>query len=737
MVKKDTTKPTVTISKPNPSKIYAGEKVTYTVYFNDETAIRAINFNSSYVVLNGFTATVSVSGTGNAQRTVTLTNIQGAPDANNCITVKAGAVIDTTGNVSSAVDSSTFEIMEVPDTTKPTVIIEKANPVSIYAGETVRYTVKFSDETKLGTIHFTPDYVVLNGFTATVSVSGAGTTRVVTLTNVQGTPDSNNSITVKAGAAEDAAGNKTAVANSMVFTIKEKEPEEKKDTIPPVVKIGIAEPQIVKTGETVKYTVTFSDNIKVTDVNLTADKIQLVGFTANVSIKVDGVKSAVITLKNIKGNEGVNKYIKIDSGVALDEPGNRSLEVVSSKFTIAKQQSTIVDTKPTITTYKVNCIDDLELIGDINKEITYFASWLRAEKYTATYVQENNYAAEDETMTYMIEYYNGSTVKAEGVAFELTIPYKVDVEEINGNGKITKTTDDETVISWNIGTVQSYVASAGTGYCRLYVRVKFLENEKLEKSKNISEIFYATLKTTANKENSYSYMRQLFIDKTEGKTGTYERYLTTVDITNEARPDDEITRAEMAKLLADVGLLTIEAGSKEYETFKDSNIIPAYARDAAAALSKTDIMQKFPDGTFKPNNPILMEEAMQIVAKAAEYISERRLNVYKPVFLYTDALIGRDKKISPKKDYIMELMRQNVIVKYESNPDTYALRKDVVEMINSLTFRGPFVEALPENTLKFADIRDNSVFFYNIVGASNAYKYTYDYRLWQEIVEVE
>ena len=37
----------------------------------------------------------------------------------------------------------------------------------------------------------------------------------------------------------------------------------------------------------------------------------------------------------------------------------------------------------------------------------------------------------------------------------------------------------------------------------------------------------------------------------------------------------------------------------------------------------------------------------------------------------------------------------------------------------------------------FADIRDNSVFFYNIVGASNAYKYTYDYRLWQQIVEVE
>ena len=127
---------------------------------------------------------------------------------------------------------------------------------------------------------------------------------------------------------------------------------------------------------------------------------------------------------------------------------------------------------------------------------------------------------------------------------------------------------------------------------------------------------------------------------------------------------------------------------------------------------------------------------MQMVAQAAVYISEQKLTVYKPVFLYTEALMGKDKKMSEKKDYIMELMRQNVVVKYESNPDHYALRKEVVEMVNSLTFRGPFVENLPENTVKFADIRDDSVFFYNIVAASNSYTYTYDYRLWQEIVEV-
>lgn len=735
----DITIPTVNISKPTPTTVEVGGTVTYTVYFDDETAVKAVNFDASYVVLNGFTATKTVSGSGNDKRTVTLTNIQGAADADNYITVKSGAVIDASNNKSKAADSAKFTITakQVVDTTIPTINISKPNPSSIYAGETVQYTVYFDDETQIGNVNLNKNYIDLHGFKADITVSGTGYTRVVTLTNVQGAADADNYITVKAGAAQDAAENKTKAVNSAKFTIKEKTVEPQKDTIAPVVSIGAANPKSVYSGGTVKYTVTFSDNIKVTDVNLVADKIDLVGFTADVSVKVEGLKSAIITLKNIKGNVGVNKYIKIDSGVALDEPGNRSAQAISPKFSIVKKTSTIVNKKPTITKYTVNCIDDLSLLGDINKEITYFASWLRAEKYTATYVQENNYVAEDETMTYMVEYYNGSTAPSPNVTFDLTIPYEVDVEEINGNGKITKKTDNETVITWNIGTVPSYAASKGAGYCRLYVRVKFLENEALEKSNNISEVFYTTLKTTADGNNSYSYMRQLFIDTTEGKTGTYKSYLTTVDTTNQVRPDDEITRAEFAKLLADSGILDVKVGSNDYKTFKDHESIPAYARDAVSALVKTDIIQAFPDGTFKPENPILMEDAMQMIAQAATYISEQKLTVYKPVFLYTDALTGEDKKVSEKKDYIMELMRQNVVVKYESNPDTYALRKHVVAMVNSLTFRGPFVEKLPENTLKFADIRDDSVFFYNIVGASNSYKYTYDYRLWQQIVEIQ
>ena len=747
----DTSKPAITINAANPQTVLSGGTVKYTIGANDNVGIKSFNITSNDITPVGFTATIAISGSGNS-KTVTFSNVKSTNDsASKYFVLAAGVAKDAAGNASNKKNSPAFKIEAKvepeKDTSKPAITISAANPGSVYEGETVRYTISTNDNVKVTSFNITSKDIDPIGFTANISVSGSGNTRVVTFSNIKETTSADNKYFVlAAGVAKDAARNASVQKNSPAFTVKEKvvpkpdpkpDPEPVKDTIPPVVKISVANPKSIYSGGTVKYTVTFSDNIKVTDVNLIKSKIDMVGFTADISIKVNGLKSAVVTLKNVKGNAGVNKYIKIDSGVALDAAGNRSAKAVSPKFSIVKKASTIVGTKPTVTKYTTNCIDDLSLLGDINKEITYFASWLRAEKYTASYVQENNYVAEDETMTYMVEYYNGSTAPAPEVTFNLTIPYKVVVEEINGNGKITRQTDSETVITWNVGEVPSYAASQGRGYCRLFVRVRFLENKALEKSNKISETFYTTLKTTADGNHSYSYMRQLFIDTTEGKTGTYKSYLTTVDTTNQVRPDDEITRAEFAKLLADSGILDVKVGSNDYKTFKDHESIPAYARDAVSALVKTDIIQAFPDGEFKPNNPILMEDAMQMIAQAATYISDQKLTVYKPVFLYTEALTGKDKKVSPKKDYIMELMRQNVVVKYESNPDTYALRKHVVAMVNSLTFRGPYVETLPENTLKFADIRDDSVFFYNIVGASNSYTYTYDYRLWQQIVEIQ
>ncbi len=745
---KDTTAPSVLISNPNPDTIEVGGTVKYTVVFSDETKMGAIHFNENYVSLIGFTATVKVTGEGNT-RTVTLTNVSSALDSDNKIAVRAGAAEDAAGNKTKVVESTKFKVVAAPvkDTTAPSVTISAPKPGTIELGETVKYTVVFSDETAMGKINFNKSYVKLIGFTANVIVTGEGNTRTVTLTNVQGNIDSDNRIQVLAGAAEDAAGNKTKAVESKNFTIVK---TEEKDSIPPVVKVTSVSPKTIYSNGTVKYTVTFADNIKVTQVNLYASKIKTMGFEADISVKVNGVSSAVITLKNVKGTVGNNKYIVIASGVALDAEGNRSKEVASPTFSINEKTEptpnnpTKPGTTPTkpVVIEKVNCIDDLGLIGDVNKEIDYFASWLKAEKITEEdekllFVQENNTVVKNDKMTYIVEYFNGSTATAEDVVFELTLPYAVEVLEINGGGKVTKATDKATVVTWYMGDIRAYAATSGTGYCRLYVKVKFLENVELEASKNISEIFYATLKTTADENVSYSYMRQAFVDLTEGKVGAYDKSLLSIDALNEVRPNEEITRAEFAKLLVDAGVIAVDYKSKAYKNFKDYEIIPSYARAAVSALAKADVIKPYADGTFKPNNPILVEDAMQILAEAAAHMTNQKLAVSKPVFLYTEALTGKDGEVSPKKDYIMELMRQNVVPSDESNPDSYILRKEAVEMVNSLMLRGPVVKTLKENELKFAKVRENNVVFYNVVEAMEKTNFVYDYKLWQQMVDVK
>ena len=82
-------------------------------------------------------------------------------------------------------------------------------------------------------------------------------------------------------------------------------------------------------------------------------------------------------------------------------------------------------------------------------------------------------------------------------------------------------------------------------------------------------------------------------------------------------------------------------------------------------------------------------------------MSNNKLLVNTPTFIYTSALTDDEKELTPKKNYVMELIRQNVITKYEFRPDRYMLRREAVEIINALTFRGPYVEKEVESLIKY------------------------------------
>lgn len=641
------------------------------------------------------------------------------------------------------------------ETQAPKVNISAPSKSTIYEGDSIKYTIKITDNSGISAINITKSDVKMQGFTATITIKKAGVNTVdITFSNIKSSNSSTSKyFVIGKNIAVDIYNNFNTATSSPAFSIKSKEPQspsttptvtnpttnpttkpatkptttQKTDTILPVVKISKPSISSVNEGETISFTISFSDNKGIRSVNLKEKNIKLNGFEADIKVEGKGNKLRKVTLSNIKGTKGKNKYITVNSGVVIDTTGNRSKSVNSSKFTLNVKDEEVLD--PSIEIIKP--VTDKSIIGDINKEINTFSAWLRSEKTNVSYAQENNYVTEGTKTTYIIEYCNGSTQNIQNAKLQISIPYSVKVEEITEGGNIIKTEENLTLIEWNLQDVSA------SSIARYSVKVKFGENRNLKLSSNISEVFYTTLTINADNNTTYSYLKQLFIDLTEGKTGEYKSYLTAIDSTNSIRPNDEVTRAEFVKMLADSGVVAIVAGSEEYKTFKDYEQIPSYARDAVSALSDKNILQTFPDGEFKPNNPVLIEDAIEMIAKSSTQMSNNKMLVNKPTFLYTATLKDDEKEITPKKDYVMELIRQNIIEKYEFKPDKYMLRREAVEIINALTFRGPYVENEVESLIKYKDLNKQTSYYYNMLAATNSYKYSYNHNLWTEIISVK
>lgn len=642
-------------------------------------------------------------------------------------------------------------LAESYDSESPKLVISAPNTSTIKEGGTITYTVDVKDNIGVTAVSIRNSDITTNGFTASITVKKISAfTRTITFSNIKNNTISNSNkyFVIGNGVAMDAFGNYSVATSSPKFSIKkeivvqkptQEKPVEKPtqkptkpvttiktDTTLPTVKISKANPVSIKEGGKISFVLTFSDNKGIRSVSLKEKDIKLNGFEADIEIIGSGNKSRTITLNNIKGTKGTQKSITIASGVVIDTTGNRSKAVTSSKFTLETIVEEILNPNIEIT----KPITDLSIIGEINKDIKGFSAWLRSEKTNVSFIQENNYVSEKTKTTYIVEYYNGSEESVKNVKMQLNIPQNIDIEEISEGGKIVKSEQEQTIIEWDLENLTPL--SGG----RLIVKLKFKENKTLKDSKDISKIFYTSLTATADNITDISYLKQLFVDLTEGKTGEYKSYLTAVDNTNSIRPNDEVTRAEFAKMLADSGVVVIVAGSEKYKTFKDYEEIPSYARDAVSALSDKNILQTFPDGEFKPNNPVLIEDAIEMIAKASTYMSNNKLIVNTPTFLYTSTLIDDEKEITPKKDYVMELIRQNVIAKYEFKPDKYMLRREAVEIINALTFRGPYVENEVESLIKYKDLKEQTSYYYNMLAAANSYKYKYNHNLWTEIITV-
>ncbi len=302
----DNTATTVSISAPS-STATKGGPITYTVTYTDP------NFSSSTLAAGNITlnktgtanGTVAVSGSGNT-RTVTISSITG--DGTLGISLAAGTATDTAGNSAPAAGpSATF----IVDNTAPTVAIG-APSAAITRTTAVTYTITYTDANFNASTLSTGDVTLNKTGTANgaIGISGAGTTRTVTISSITG--DGTLGISLAAGTAGDIAGNLAAAAGPSTTFIVD-------NTLPSV---AISSPSAAVTkGGPVTYTVTYSDT------NFNASTLAAGNVTLNTTGTATGTVAVTgsgttrtVTISSITGDGTLG--ISLAAGTASDNAGN-------------------------------------------------------------------------------------------------------------------------------------------------------------------------------------------------------------------------------------------------------------------------------------------------------------------------------------------------------------------------------------------------------------------------------
>nr|HPO15903.1 PA14 domain-containing protein [Candidatus Hydrogenedentota bacterium] len=302
----DYTPPTVTISEPSSARTKSGP-VTYTVTYGEESTI---TLKSGDITLNqtgSADGSVSVSGSGNTSRTVTISGITGNGTLG--ISIGAGTASDSLGNIAlGAGPSAVFTVDNTGPSVQigpPSTLLTKSGPVSF----TVTYT-------GADVVLLDPGDVMLNKTgtaNGAVSVSGTGNvTRTVTLDNITG--DGLLGISLSGGTAADDLGNLAPGAGpSAMFTT---------DNTGPGIWIDAPSAPLATTGP-ITYTVTYTEavSISLSSTNVLLNRMG----TANGSVSVSGTGNTTrtVTVSGITGNGTLG--ISLLAGTALDELGNNAL----------------------------------------------------------------------------------------------------------------------------------------------------------------------------------------------------------------------------------------------------------------------------------------------------------------------------------------------------------------------------------------------------------------------------
>lgn len=238
--------PRLGVGGPSSGTVEVGGTIRYPVnIYNNATNV---TLSPGDVRITGVSANISIEGSGNSQRFIVLSNIQGSVGSVGFISYIAGGVASNEkgGSREMNITSATFTIIatvnnnpapdpqpqpnpgnnnqlppntdpgettpeptpeEKKDETAPTMEVGDFSEKITQVGKEISFDISYKDETEMGEITLNPNNITLYGFKADIKITGNGNTRKVTLSNIQGNLGGLKWVQISSRTAKDKAGN--------------------------------------------------------------------------------------------------------------------------------------------------------------------------------------------------------------------------------------------------------------------------------------------------------------------------------------------------------------------------------------------------------------------------------------------------------------------------------------------------------------------------------------------------
>ncbi len=301
---------------------------------------------------------------------------------------------------------------------------------------------------------------------------------------------------------------------------------------------------------------------------------------------------------------------------------------------------------------------------------------------------------ENETISFTINYRNKSNSVASSVVIKADIPQYTTVVE-NGGGTVKGSQ-----IEWNLGDL----AAGASGELKFKLKVGLLD--KAEVNVENKAVISSTTPLIKTEDDESFFRLMLYSNRYDNKN--HQSYIVGY-IDNTFRPENSITRAEVAAML--VRVLNLGEGSPDKIEYKDFNK-NHWAYSYIYSATKYGLFEGYAGGTFKPDSFITRAELSTALAR---YLKLKNIE--------PDRIHFSDISNHWARNYIEEIYRFKLIEGYLDGrfmPDSQIKRCETVTIINRMLYRGPLKGA----DAPFTDVKKDHWAYGHIVESCLDHYYT-------------